>query len=107
MVGVLTQLLQQQQSTIANLQQGATTASQSSQGVVDTRALGKPDSFKGEDAAWKDWSIVMRSYTSLVEPRLGPLMEAAEESDTPCLLASVVEAADCMACTELYNILLM
>eukprot|EP00973_Karenia_brevis_P071499 9934181-Karenia_brevis.AAC.1 len=34
-------------------------------------------------------------------------MEAAEESDTPCLLASVVEAADRRACTKLYNILLM
>eukprot|EP00973_Karenia_brevis_P040764 5642111-Karenia_brevis.AAC.1 len=59
MVGVLTQQLQQQQSKIADMQQGATTTSQSSQGVVDTRMLGRPDSFKGEDAAWKDWSIVM------------------------------------------------
>eukprot|EP00973_Karenia_brevis_P075839 10536956-Karenia_brevis.AAC.1 len=66
-VGQLTALVQQQQATITNLQ-GATAASGSQQGVVDTRVLGRPESFKGEDAAWKDWSIVMRSCTALVEP---------------------------------------
>eukprot|EP00973_Karenia_brevis_P008288 1122141-Karenia_brevis.AAC.1 len=49
----------------------------------------------------------MRSYAALVEPRLGPLMSAAEESDAPCILASVVDEADKNACTKLYNILLM
>eukprot|EP00973_Karenia_brevis_P001938 264378-Karenia_brevis.AAC.1 len=34
-------------------------------------------------------------------------MEAAEESDAPCLSTSVIEVADRIACTELYNILLM
>eukprot|EP00973_Karenia_brevis_P050557 7018423-Karenia_brevis.AAC.1 len=49
----------------------------------------------------------MRSYTALVEPRLGPLMAAAEEADQPCLSTTVVETADKNACTKLYNILLM
>eukprot|EP00973_Karenia_brevis_P085472 11860261-Karenia_brevis.AAC.1 len=53
-VGQLTALVQQQQATITDLQ-GATAASGSQQqGVVDTRVLGRPESFKGEDAAWKD-----------------------------------------------------
>eukprot|EP00973_Karenia_brevis_P080554 11176242-Karenia_brevis.AAC.1 len=54
-VGQLTQLVQQQQAVITNLQ-GAT-ATSGSHGVVDTRVLERPDNFKGEDAAWKDWSI--------------------------------------------------
>eukprot|EP00973_Karenia_brevis_P014530 1983290-Karenia_brevis.AAC.1 len=80
-VNQLTTLVQQQQVTISNLQGATATGSQQQQGAVDTRVPGRPDSFKGEESAWKDWSIVMRSYAALVEPRLGPLMSATEESD--------------------------
>eukprot|EP00973_Karenia_brevis_P093189 12416104-Karenia_brevis.AAC.1 len=34
-------------------------------------------------------------------------MEAAEESEVPCLASTVVEPLDKSACTKFYNILLM
>ena len=30
--------------------------------TVDTRLLGKPEKFMGEDSKWKDWEFVTRAY---------------------------------------------
>ena len=35
---------------------------------VDTRNLGRPSQFNGTDSAWRDWSVVFRSYAALVHP---------------------------------------
>ena len=43
--------------------------------ILDTRVLGKPDSFAGDQKAWRDWSIVMRSYAGLVDNGLSVLMK--------------------------------
>ena len=37
---------------------------------VDTRNLGRPSQFNGTDSAWRDWSVVFRSYAALVHPAL-------------------------------------
>ena len=39
--------------------------------IIDTRVLGKPESFEGVEAKWLDWSVAVRAYMSLVNARLG------------------------------------
>ena len=37
---------------------------------VDTRTLGKPDTYHGEEAKWQDWKTVLMAYTG--RPLLDP-----------------------------------
>ena len=50
---------------------------------VDTRGLGKPDTFDGVAAKWRDWKVVVRSYTAACNDQLGDLMTRAEETEDP------------------------
>ena len=45
---------------------------------VDTRNLGRPSQFNGTDSAWRDWSVVFRSYAALVHPALKDEMQRVE-----------------------------
>ena len=51
--------------------------------VVDTRIIGKPGNFSGEDADWEVWSTVMKAYSGACHARLGELMKAAEDQSLP------------------------
>ena len=62
-------------------------------GLVDTRILGKPDTFHGDQAKWKDWSTVMRTYCAVVNPMLATLMKEAENTEGQCLNVSMSETA--------------
>jgi len=73
---------------------------------IDTRNLGRPDSFDGTDGRWRDWSIVFRSYSLLVNPLLGQLMEQAERLDVPALATTLASDAHKEAAGELYHLLL-
>ena len=46
-------------------------------GIIDTR-IGKPPVFSDDESTWDDWSFKLRSYVSVVDLRLGRMMEAAE-----------------------------
>eukprot|EP00971_Amphidinium_carterae_P093813 1856316-Amphidinium_carterae.1 len=50
------------------------------QSPIDTRFIGKPEQFTGA-SGWKDWSVVMRSYASAINPVLGTLMVKAETTE--------------------------
>ena len=49
---------------------------------VDTRNLGRPPQFNGTDSAWRDWSVVFRSYAALVHPALKVEMQRVERLPT-------------------------
>ena len=49
---------------------------------VDTRNLGRPPQFNGTDSAWRDWSVVFRSYAALVHPTLRTEMQRVERLPT-------------------------
>ena len=94
----LYQMIQEQRTLIESLQgtltslQTQVTASSSTgtnqrTGIVDTRVLGKPDTFNGQN--WRDWSTVFRAYTAATDLRLGQAMALAEIRDAPCLNASL------------------
>ena len=46
---------------------------------VDTRGLCKPDAFEGVTAKWRDWQVVLCSYTAACHADLSALMRAASE----------------------------
>ena len=39
---------------------------------VDSKLLGRPPRFGGEEAAWEDWSFTLRAYTAPLVGALGP-----------------------------------
>ena len=49
--------------------------------MVDTRVLGKPSSFSGDDEdpkqPWAQWSFVARAYFTAIDVRMGALLSAA------------------------------
>ena len=73
--------------------------------LVDTRLLGKPESFDG-GTGWKDWSVVFRSYACACSAPLGLLLERTETSAGPMLDATLTQSeASCS--TQLYYMLVM
>jgi hypothetical protein len=51
--------------------------------VVDTRALGKPQSFDGNEALWKEWRFTFTAYAGCVACELRELMERAANQSEP------------------------
>ena len=47
---------------------------------IDTRLLGRPDTFEKEEK-WRDWAVIMRAYGGLLGTLVGPGMEAAERGE--------------------------
>ena len=35
-------------------------------GLIDTRTLGKPPTFAGDDAQWSEWSFQMKAHCACV-----------------------------------------
>ena len=67
--------------------------------VLDTRNLGRPCQFNGTDSAWRDWSVVFRSYAALVHPALKDEMQRVERLSTAETNAGLLEG-------DLYHLLL-
>ena len=49
--------------------------------LLDTRGLAKPNSFNGNEDAWKDWSFVFMSYTAMLDEGTHDGMVAAAGRD--------------------------
>ncbi len=74
---------------------------------VDTRLLGKPGEFSGEQSAWRDWSAVFKGYEGAAVPRLQTAMRMAGESTEPAVNAALADESDRQASAQLYWMLLM
>ena len=74
--------------------------------AVDTRLLGKPDSFDGSQAKWRDWPIVFRSYAGALSSVLAREMPIAEKSTASCVNA-VLSDESAKASNVLYFVLVM
>ncbi|CAK0888783.1 unnamed protein product [Prorocentrum cordatum] len=49
--------------------------------LVDTRTLGKPDVFTGEEHKWNDWKVIFKAYCGVVNADLLAGMRLAESAD--------------------------
>ena len=73
---------------------------------VDTRNLGRPSQFNGTDSAWRDWSVVFRSYAALVHPPLKDDMQRVERLSTAETNAGLLDEEQVQASTDFYHLLL-
>ena len=73
---------------------------------VDTRNLGRPSQFNGTDSAWRDWSVVFRSYAALVHPALKGEMLRVERLPTTETNAGLLDDEQVQASSNLYHLLL-
>lgn len=75
-------------------------------GLIDSRVIGKPETFSGEHAKWKDWSVKFRSYAAAHNERLGKRLKEVEEL-TEKVLNAAQTPEDARASISLYYILVM
>ena len=54
--------------------------SNSTMGCIDTRLLGKPDKFDGQDSCWRDWKFITKTYIHAALPDIRALLLMAEET---------------------------
>ena len=59
------------------LQQGGRLATSVSQ-AVDTRVLGRPDTWDGNEKAWPNWSFMTKAYAGAIDQELSTDMTGAE-----------------------------
>ena len=73
---------------------------------VDTRNLGRPSQFNGTYSAWRDWSVVFRSYAALVHPALKGEMQRVERLPTAETNAGLLDDEQVQASSDDYHLLL-
>ena len=107
------QAAQAQQQAHAAQAQATSTEPQRSSGfsfgqnrTVDTRVLGKPDTFEGTPGTWRDWSTIFRAYAAACEPDLLKLMTSVENKTTPCLNVSL-DPSEAKLSEQLYYMMIM
>ena len=104
------ELVQQRQMNAmlqASVSQAAASAPAQRASVVDTRGLGKPDSFDGSGAKWRDWKVVMTTYTAACNCELALLMTKAEMTEEPVVNAVLSIEGERQASEQLAFILVM
>ncbi|CAK0805864.1 unnamed protein product, partial [Prorocentrum cordatum] len=75
---------------------------------VDTRALGKPDMFMGEEHKWNDWKEIFKAYCGVVNADLLAGMRLAESADEASVqIDDFIEENMRQASQQLYYILLL
>ena len=101
----VTQQLQQQQAAAAPSAQPSMSLSGK---LIDTRTLGRPEQFQGEESKWSDWRVVTRAYASLIAPHMTDLLAQAEKcAEEREVLNAVLTQEKTAMSTQLYYVLLM
>eukprot|EP00971_Amphidinium_carterae_P065912 1306183-Amphidinium_carterae.1 len=62
--------------------------------TVDTRALGKPEIFEGNETKWHDFRVVFKAYCSCLNQRLGTLMSGVEANISGSFVNSGLDSID-------------
>ncbi|CAK0885065.1 unnamed protein product [Prorocentrum cordatum] len=76
--------------------------------LVDTRTLGKPDVFTGEEHKWNDWKVIFKAYCGVVIADLLAGMRLAESADEASVQNDdFLEENMRQASQQLYYILLL
>ena len=88
------------------LEQQQVAGQQATSSVIDTRTLGKPETFKGDPNEYADWSFVLKAYVACVNHKFVDLVKRVEESRVPMLNYALSEGDRALS-TQLYYILVM
>ena len=74
---------------------------------VDTRMLGRPDVFQGDESKWADWSTVLRAYGGICNSELLKAMPLAEAEAGDVSNAAVSKPEVVTASNQLYFMLVL
>ena len=74
---------------------------------IDTRMLGRPDTFDGSESEWRDWSTVMKAYAALCNASLVTAMPATEVEAQEKRNSDLRDQLDVEASVTLYNMLVL
>ena len=74
--------------------------------LVDTRSLGKPEVFKGDDGSFADWAFIFKSYVGCIAQEYIPMLERCEQSRVPVVNRSLGPNEQRLS-GQLYYILVM
>ena len=74
---------------------------------IDTRMLGRPDSFDGTEAKWSDWSTVLKAYAGLCNQTLVAAMPQIEAEPVELNNSEMTNAAARSASVALYYMLVL
>ena len=72
---------------------------------IDTRMLGRPDTFDGSESKWGDWSTVMKAYAALCNTSLVSAMPASEVEAQEKRNSDLRDQLDVEASVALYYML--
>ena len=87
------QILQQQAALLTQLTTAATTRETRQRPMlVDTKGLGKPSNFQGNEEKFLPWKIRMENYIVNVFPDMAPVLTWAEEHEEPSLYEDITTA---------------
>ena len=95
------------QAEVQRLSTAAATGSTAPRSTIDTRTLGKPDTFSGEQGRWSDWKTVMTAYCAVISDRLGMLMQSIEDGTVSNLRRASLAGQDPALSAQLFYILVM
>ena len=76
------------------------------QPCVDTRLIGKPDTYLGQRAKWPEWSFVFRAYLAALDSRYPALLARAEATASVVTNASL-EPWEASLSAQLYYVMVM
>ena len=74
---------------------------------IDTRMLGRPDTFDGSESKWGDWSTVMKAYAALCNASLVSAMPASEVEAQKKRNSDLRDQLDVEASVALYFLLVL
>ena len=74
---------------------------------IDTRMLGRPDTFDGSESKWGDWSTVMKAYAALCNVSLVSAMPASEVEAQEKRNSDLRDQLDVEASVALYYMLVL
>ena len=74
---------------------------------IDTRMLGRPDTFDGSESKWGDWSTVMKAYAALCNASLVSAMPASEVEAQEKRNSDLRDQLDVEASVALYCMLVL
>ena len=74
---------------------------------IDTRMLGRPDTFDGSESKWGDWSTVMKAYAALCNASLVSALPASEVEAQEKRNSDLRDQLDVEASVALYYMLVL
>ena len=75
--------------------------------LIDTKAIGKPPPFDGEETRWREWSYVFKAYLGMMDSGMTPLLAASETSTEAIQLEQMGPTTQDRSQTLQYVLILM